>query len=136
MWGRFFCHGQRPMWQKDRPPHIGRWPWQKKRPQIGIPPGNRTYNVKTILGGIFLKDYIEERAVEIASYIIENNATVRQTAKAFGVSKSTVHKDVTDRLMQINPVLAKQARKVLDVNKSERHIRGGLATKEKYLHLA
>ena len=81
-----------------------------------------------------MKDYIEERAVGIANYIIDNNATVRQTAKAFGVSKSTVHKDVTDRLAQINPTLASQARKVLDVNKSERHIRGGLATKEKYLH--
>ncbi|MBQ9135233.1 MAG: sporulation transcriptional regulator SpoIIID [Lachnospiraceae bacterium] len=81
-----------------------------------------------------MKDYIEERAINIANYIIECNATVRQTAKTFGVSKSTVHKDVTDRLMQINPTLAKQARCVLDVNKSERHIRGGLATKEKYLH--
>ena len=81
-----------------------------------------------------MKDYIEERAIRIAIYIVESNATVRQTAKAFGVSKSTVHKDVTDRLMQINPALAKQARHVLDVNKSERHIRGGLATKEKYAH--
>ncbi len=81
-----------------------------------------------------MKEYIEERAVAIANYIIDHNATVRQTAKTFGVSKSTVHKDVTDRLMQINPALAKQARKVLDVNKSERHIRGGLATREKYLH--
>ena len=82
-----------------------------------------------------MKDYIEERAINIANYIIYYNATVRQTAKEFGVSKSTVHKDVTDRLMQINPALAKQARKVLDVNKSERHIRGGLATREKYLHM-
>lgn len=81
-----------------------------------------------------MKDYIEERAISIANYIIESNATVRQTAKAFGVSKSTVHKDVTDRLVQINPTLAKQARQVLDVNKSERHIRGGLATREKYAH--
>ena len=81
-----------------------------------------------------MKDYIEERAINIAVYIIENNATVRQTAKAFGVSKSTVHKDVTSRLMQVNPTLAKQARSVLDVNKSERHIRGGLATREKYAH--
>ena len=81
-----------------------------------------------------MKEYIEERAINIANYIIESNATVRQTAKTFGVSKSTVHKDVTDRLMQINPALAKQARQVLDVNKSERHIRGGMATKEKYLH--
>ena len=72
-----------------------------------------------------MKDYIEERAVEIAVYIIENNATVRQTAKQFRISKSTVHKDVTDRLLQINPSLAREARKVLDTNKSERHIRGG-----------
>lgn len=70
----------------------------------------------------------------IANYIIENAATVRKTAKEFGVSKSTVHKDVTERLEAINPDLAKRARKVLDVNKSERHIRGGMATKEKYLH--
>ena len=83
-----------------------------------------------------MKDYIEERAISIANYIIESTATVRQTAKAFGVSKSTVHKDVTDRLMQIDPTLAKQARQVLDVNKSERHIRGGLATREKYRHMA
>ena len=82
-----------------------------------------------------MKEYIEERAMEIANYIIENNATVRQTAKAFGISKSTVHKDVAERLTQINPSLAAEARKVLDVNKSERHIRGGLATKEKYLHM-
>lgn len=81
-----------------------------------------------------MKDYIEERAVGIAKYIIENSATVRQTARQFGISKSTVHKDVTERLEQINPGLAKEARRVLDVNKSERHIRGGLATKEKYLH--
>lgn len=69
-----------------------------------------------------MKDYIEERAVEIAHYIIETKATVRQTAKKFGISKSTVHKDVTDRLIQINPALAGEARKVLDVNKEERHI--------------
>jgi len=81
-----------------------------------------------------LKGYIEERAIDIAHYIIENNATVRQAAKNFGVSKSTVHKDITERLQQINPTLANQARLVLDTNKSERHIRGGLATKEKYLH--
>ena len=81
-----------------------------------------------------MKSYIEERAVEIAKYIIDNNATVRQTAKQFGISKSTVRKDVTERLSQVNPTLAREARKVLDVNKSERHIRGGLATREKYLH--
>ena len=82
-----------------------------------------------------MKDYIEERAVEIAYYIIETKATVRQTAKKFGISKSTVHKDVTDRLSEINPGLAGEARKILDVNKEERHIRGGLATREKYLHM-
>ena len=81
-----------------------------------------------------MKSYIEERAVEIAKYIIDNNATVRQTAKQFGISKSTVHKDVTERLSQVNPTLAREARKVLDVNKSERHIRGVLATREKYIH--
>lgn len=81
-----------------------------------------------------MKEYIEQRAMEIARYIIDNNATVRQAAKQFGVSKSTVHKDITDRLVQINPLLAEDARLVLDVNKSERHIRGGLATREKYLH--
>ncbi len=82
-----------------------------------------------------MKQYIEKRAIEIGTYIVENNATVRQAAKAFGVSKSTVHKDVAERLPQIDSALAKEARSVLDVNKSERHIRGGLATKEKYAHL-
>ena len=78
--------------------------------------------------------HIEERAVAVAEYIIANNATVRQAAGKFGVSKSTVHKDVSERLAYINPALAKEVRKVLDVNKSERHIRGGLATREKYRH--
>lgn len=71
--------------------------------------------------------------MEIAQYIIDNNTTVRQAAKHFGISKSTVHKDVTERLVQVNPPLAAEARKVLDINKSERHIRGGMATKYKYL---
>lgn len=88
-----------------------------------------------MFGGFSLKEYIEERAIEIANYIIETNATVRQTAKRFRVSKSTVHKDVTERLVQINGDLASRARRVLDVNKQERHIRGGMATKEKYLHM-
>ncbi|WP_105616995.1 sporulation transcriptional regulator SpoIIID [Vallitalea okinawensis] len=82
-----------------------------------------------------MKQYIEERAIEVAKYIIQSNATVRETAKKFGISKSTVHKDVTERLEKINPQLAQEARKVLDINKQERHIRGGLATKEKYMHL-
>lgn len=81
-----------------------------------------------------MKSYIEERTMEIARYIIDNNTTVRQAAKHFGISKSTVHKDVTERLVQVNPALAQEARKILDVNKSERHIRGGLATREKYAH--
>lgn len=80
-----------------------------------------------------MKEYIEERAVEIANYIIEEKVTVRQAARKFGVSKSTVHKDCADRLAKINPALAKEVRKVLDINKAERHIRGGMATKEKYL---
>ncbi len=79
-----------------------------------------------------MKGYIEERTMEIANYIIERNATVRQTAKQFGISKSTVHKDVSQRILQISPTLAEQVRQVLDRNKSERHIRGGLATREKY----
>ena len=81
-----------------------------------------------------MKGIVEERAIELGEYIIESKATVRKAAKKFGVSKSTVHKDVTERLETINKTLARQARKVLDINKSERHIRGGLATKEKYLH--
>ena len=85
--------------------------------------------------GIFLKAYIEKRAVEIGTYIVEKSATVRQAAKNFGVSKSTVHKDVAERLPQIDVELAKEARSVLDVNKSERHIRGGMATRKKYAHI-
>lgn len=81
---------------------------------------------------LFMRTYIEERAMAIASYIIDEEATVRQAAKKFGVSKSTVHKDVSERLMYINKNLAREVRKVLDVNKAERHIRGGMATKEKY----
>ncbi len=79
-----------------------------------------------------MRKYIEERAREIGEYIVNNNATVRQAAKKFGVSKSTVHKDVTQRLEEIDHILAKEARKILDINKSERHIRGGMATKKKY----
>ena len=76
---------------------------------------------------------IEERATKLAHYIIETKDTVRSTAKKFGVSKSTVHKDVSDRLLKINPILAKEVREILDENKAERHIRGGMATKLKYL---
>ena len=79
-----------------------------------------------------MKDYIENRTLELANYIIENKSTVRETAKKFGISKSTVHKDVTERLMKINKFLAMNVKVVLDENKAERHIRGGMATKEKY----
>ena len=75
---------------------------------------------------------IEERAVELAHYIIDSKDTVRGAAKQFGVSKSTVHKDVSERLIKINPILAGEVREILDENKAERHIRGGLATKMKY----
>lgn len=79
-----------------------------------------------------MKDYIEERVLELADYILETGATVRTAATKFRVSKSTVHKDITERLQEINPGLAAQVKEVLDNNKAERHIRGGLATKEKY----
>lgn len=82
-----------------------------------------------------MKDYIEERVLELAHHIIETGATVRSTASRFRVSKSTVHKDITERLQEINPGLAAEVKQVLDNNKAERHIRGGLATKEKYLHI-
>ena len=80
-----------------------------------------------------MKSYSFERAVELGRYIIETGATVRQTAAVFKVSKSTVHKDVTDRLKVYKPELYKQVAKVLKKNKDERHIRGGIATREKYL---
>ncbi|AAK80802.1 MULTISPECIES: sporulation transcriptional regulator SpoIIID [Clostridium] len=79
-----------------------------------------------------MKDYIEERVMEVAKYIIESKATIRKTAKVFGVSKSTIHKDMTERLPQINPQIAELAKGVLELNKAERHIRGGKATKMKY----
>ncbi len=75
---------------------------------------------------------IEQRAVNLAHYIIDSKDTVRGAAKKFGVSKSTVHKDVSERLLHINQALALEVRQVLDENKAERHIRGGLATKLKY----
>lgn len=81
-----------------------------------------------------MKYNIEERCINIANYIISNNATVRKTAKIFGISKSTVHKDVTQRLKKINNQTYLSVKKILEKNKEERHIRGGLATREKYLH--
>ena len=81
---------------------------------------------------MFLRDYISERVIELANYIIDTKCTVRQAAKKFGVSKSTVHKDVTDRLKGINFSLYKEVLPILATNKAERHLRGGQATKEKY----
>lgn len=82
----------------------------------------------------FLKTLVEERAVELGEYIVAHKTTVRAAAKQFGISKSTVHADVSSRLQKVSPSLYSEVRKVLDTNKAQRHIRGGLATKEKYLH--
>lgn len=79
-----------------------------------------------------LRQQIEERCVTLANYIIEKNATVRAAAKKFGISKSTVHKDVTERLKKVQPQLYKEVKKILETNKQERHIRGGIATRKKY----
>lgn len=78
---------------------------------------------------------IEERAINLAHYIVNSKDTVRGAAKKFGVSKSTVHKDVSERLLKINPRLAEDVREILDENKAERHIRGGMATKRKYINM-
>ncbi|MBQ3432121.1 MAG: sporulation transcriptional regulator SpoIIID [Clostridia bacterium] len=82
-----------------------------------------------------MKGIVEDRAIELANYITDTNATVRVTAKKFGISKSTVHTDVTKRLKSINPSLYSEVRKILEENKAQRHIRGGEATKEKYKSL-
>ena len=79
-----------------------------------------------------MKGIVEERAVELGEYIIESKATVRKAAKKFGVSKSTVHKDVAERLKYVDPQLYKEVKLVLEVNKAQRHSRGGLATRQKY----
>ena len=79
-----------------------------------------------------MRGIVEDRAVELANYITNNNSTVRCAAKQFGISKSTVHTDVTKRLQGINPSLYCEVRKILDENKAQRHIRGGIATKHKY----
>ncbi|HHY05202.1 MAG TPA: sporulation transcriptional regulator SpoIIID [Thermoanaerobacterales bacterium] len=82
-----------------------------------------------------MKDYMRERVLEIADYIIDTKATVRQAAKVFGVSKSTVHKDMVERLPEVNPEKARLVKQVLEYNKAERHIRGGRATRRKYLNI-
>lgn len=81
-----------------------------------------------------MKGILEERAAMLGEYIIEQKATVRSTAKIFGISKSTVHKDVSERLRKLNPQLYIEVKHILDVNKAQRHIRGGLATRRKYHH--
>ena len=78
---------------------------------------------------------IEQRACELAHYIVDSKDTVRGAAKRFGISKSTVHKDVSERLLKINPGLAVEVREILNENKAERHIRGGMATRKKYVEL-
>lgn len=77
----------------------------------------------------------QERCVSLGKYIVDNGATVRNAAKVFGISKSTVHQDITSRLEKVNPALQKKVKEVLEKNKQERHIRGGLATKKKYSEL-
>ena len=84
---------------------------------------------------IKMNDIVEKRCIELGEYIVKNNSTVRQTAAVFGISKSTVHMDVTKRLSMISPNLAQRVNTVLQKNKAERHIRGGIATKEKYKRL-
>ena len=79
-----------------------------------------------------MKGAVEERAIVLGEYILENKTTVRAAARRFHISKSTVHKDVSDRLKAVNPALYGQVREILEVNKAQRHIRGGLATREKY----
>jgi putative DeoR family transcriptional regulator (stage III sporulation protein D) len=79
-----------------------------------------------------MRDYIQKRVLDLSYYIAGENATVRQTAKHFGVSKSTVHKDVTERLPLLNRALAREVKQILELNKAERHIRGGEATRKKY----
>lgn len=79
-----------------------------------------------------MKGFVEQRAVELGEYIIQSKATVRKTAKKFGISKSTVHKDVSERLKKVNPQLYKEVKSVLELNKAQRHIRGGMATRRKY----
>ena len=74
-----------------------------------------------------MKNYIEQRVLEIANYCLNNNATVRESAKRFGISKSTVHKDITERLPELNHELYEEVKKVLETNKAERHLRGGEA---------
>jgi putative DeoR family transcriptional regulator (stage III sporulation protein D) len=103
------------------------------RLDLGI--GTITFAYKLVnpyFGGLYVKGIVEERAAMLGEYIIEQGATVRSAAKKFGISKSTVHKDVSQRLKNVNPALYKEVREILETNKRQRHIRGGIATKHKY----
>lgn len=108
--------------------------------RISFPRGAATYRAavqhilkyEQLLGVVHVRTNIEERVRDLAAYIVDNQTTVRAAAKQFGISKSTVHKDLTERLPRIDPALYAQARRLLDINKAERHIRGGLATRKKY----
>lgn len=90
-------------------------------------------NIVKNAGGKGMQNYIRKRAVKVGKYIIRTSATVRQTADIFGISKSTVHKDISERLPKINKDLADEVKKVMDKNKAERHLRGGEATRQKYI---
>ncbi len=85
---------------------------------------------------IEIKGEIRERCEILADYLVRNRATVRSTARRYGVSKSTVHKDLTEKLLRVNPGLYAEVKEILNINKAERHLRGGEATKQKYLHQA
>lgn len=98
----------------------GHWRFARKRPNFSE---------------VVMRDYIKQRVLELADYIIESGSTVRLTAQVFGISKSTVHKDVTERLCRIDNEKFGQIQKLMEINKSERHIRGGEATKQKYAKL-
>ena len=110
---------------------------QRKQPRPSPPRSKRApfdihFTEQCFSGVVILRTNIEERAVSLARYIIENRATVRAAAKKFEISKSTVHKDLSQRLPQYNKALYEQVRHVLDENKAQRHIRGGMATRKKY----
>ena len=90
---------------------------------------------RATFGGRIMQEYIEKRVMDICAYILKTKATVRQTANEFGVSKSTVHKDMTERLPEINKEQYEAVRSILENNKAERHLRGGEATKQKYAHM-
>lgn len=115
------------------PEAFPRFPLLCRSPGHNISPALCSYTWNTREWGVvYLYTNIEERACDLAVYIIENRATVRSAATQFGISKSTVHKDLTERLPRLDPALYKQVRQLLDLNKAERHIRGGLATRRKY----